>query len=832
MTGNRSDYERDDRGAPPHRVGVGRDVAEFGPAAEAIRSSEELYRNLFQSMTEGVALHELVKNGEGKVVDYRILEVNPAYEKIIGLERDDVVGRVASEVYGTGEAPYLDVYENVVKTREGCRFETYFEPYSIHFGISVFSPAPGRFATVFEDIGEQKRSLESLVEANAKLEAERERANRMAREAEQASVAKSEFLANMSHEIRTPLNGVIGMVNLLLQSGLTPEQQELAETARRSGDVLLSVITDILDFSKVEAGRLELESTGFDLRDVVEDAVDVLAPRAHEKGIEVACLLEGNVPTRVIGDPGRLRQIILNLAGNAIKFTTRGEVVVRVRLDEERDGRVSLRFGVSDTGIGIPEHMMGRIFEPFSQVDASTTRKYGGTGLGLVISKQLSELMGGKIWVESEVGKGSTFWFTVNLERQDDPAKRPKTVPDEICRKRILVVDDNAMNRLVVRQQLRGIGCRVEEAFDGRAALRKLRQAGKAGDPFDAAIIDMLMPGMDGEELGRRIRLEPELGEVILVLSTSMGKYRSKREAMSAGFAGFLTKPVKRAALIDCLSRVFGLIPDSDMDETAVEERSAPREGPRLRILLAEDNQVNQMVAVRLLEKRGFHVDVAGNGREAVDVLSKSPYDVVLMDVQMPEMDGMEATRTIRNPASPVLDHGIPVIALTAHAMKGDRERCFAAGMDDYASKPIVPEELMNAIERQSTRTGRVASEREAAATEAARVLFDMALLMDRLGGDRRLADEVVGLYLTDTPVRITRMREAMAARDAETVEREAETVTGASADVGAEKVGDAAFDLHLAVREGDLGDAEGLLARLESEFDDFRSTLFSPGQR
>ena len=668
-------------------------------AIEALRKAEAKYRSIFENAVEGI----FQTTPEGNY-----LSANPALARIYDYDSPEQlvasIGDIERQLYVDPgrrdefvrimeEQGMVSNFESQIYRRDGSVI------WISECARAVRDPQGNLeyYEGTVVDIRERKQSEALFREKEA---------------AEAASRAKSEFLANMSHELRTPLNGVIGMLDLLLDSSDSPQRKRYASIARNSADLLLSVINQVLDFSKIEAGKLELESVPFDLRSVLEESLEMLAPKATQKGLELTLDMPPELPTAVCGDSQRFRQVLVNLLGNAVKFTDRGHVRLRVRLAGETADRINVCVAVVDSGIGIPGQRLHRLFQSFSQVDASTTRQFGGTGLGLAISKRLVELMAGEIGVESTPGRGSSFWFRVPLAKQRMPARHAHLTSQALRGTRVLVVDDNATNREILFRQLSAWNVRVEMAADGASALAFMQRSCQQNEAIDLAIVDYHMPGMDGCELARQIAADESLRSVPLVMLTSLTSLSADESQGNAHVAARLTKPVRQSQLLDAIlqalstriateSTVAQFAPRRDSNRVGLPSHDPRRE--RARLLLAEDNEINRLVALEVLSIAGFVCDVAHNGREAIDRLLEVPYDVILMDCQMPDLDGLEATREIRQLESEAAlkarGYRVPIVALTANAIDGDQSRCLAAGMDHYLPKPLDAIQLVELLD-------------------------------------------------------------------------------------------------------------------------------------
>ncbi len=683
------------------------EIANLGEAINRMLESFQLSQKQkhqveerYQAFMNNIPAIALIKDSQS-----RILYINEPMSRTYNIKLDDVKGQVlASWIPEEIAKKIRSNDQEVLSTKRVMQFEEVIPTPDgvLHDWLNLRFPLDGPdgeplVGTIGIDITERKHVEAALQDAKEMAEA--------------ANQAKSEFLANMSHEIRTPLNGVVGMTDLALGTDLTSEQREYLDTVKLSADALLTVINDILDFSKIEAGKIDLETIDFNIRDHLEATLKTLAFRGDEKGLELLCEVVPEVPEMVRGDSNRLRQIVVNLVGNAIKFTNEGEIALKVRVDSEEHGDHVMHFMVSDSGVGIPPEKLELVFQPFSQADSSTTRKYGGTGLGLSISARLVEMMGGKIWVESKVGRGSEFHFTARLGTSEKAIEVGTIAPPEVLHGvKVLVADDNRTNRRILDGMLKRWGMNSTSVAAGEDALTALFTALKAGEPYGLVLTDMHMPKMDGFGLIERIRQSPELSAAIIMMLTSAGHRGDALRCQELGVAAYLLKPIRQSELREAIARVIGareqrgaipLITRYSLGDATVPTAV-------LHVLVAEDNAVNQRLALRLLEKRGHRVTVTADGREAVEAIANNKFDLVLMDIQMPKMDGFEATAIVREKEMHDGGH-IPIIALTANAMKGDRERCLASGMDGYLSKPIVPQELDELLEMYlARRTGTV----------------------------------------------------------------------------------------------------------------------------
>jgi two-component system, sensor histidine kinase and response regulator len=781
----------------------------FSRQTLALEGSEQRYRLIVESTFDAfVALDDA-----GQITDW-----STQAESMFGWNRDKAIGKSVSEIFPSDKnGEDTDHNLRALLARKAGRFQERIELTARRRDGHEF---PTEAAISSLQLGEKSLFTAFVHDVTKRKKEEREKEAAKAA-AEEGSRVKSEFLANMSHEIRTPLNGVIGMTDLALETELTREQRDYLDTVKLSADALLSVINSILDFSKIEAGKVDLEAVDFELRDCMESALKTLALRADEKGLELLCDVTTEVPDTVMGDPGRLRQILVNLVGNAIKFTDQGEVALRVEVERTEGHQVTLHFVVSDTGIGIAPEKAESIFESFAQADTSTTREYGGTGLGLTISKRLVELMGGRIWIESELGVGSHFHFTIQIVRSEAKLSTADgiTPPEMLAGVKVLVIDDNRTNRRILEGLLKSWGMEPTVVPGAEEALVALDESKKTGLSFQLIVTDMHMPKMDGFGLVERIKQTGGSATATIMMLTSGGHRGDAARCQHLGISAYLLKPVRKMELREAIAKVLGAnhgpaVPTPMVTRDSLQEERDPVK--MLDILLAEDNIVNQKLAVRLLEKRGHKVVVAGNGREALAALTHRSYDLVLMDVQMPEMDGITATTLLREREKLTGAHQV-VIAMTALVMKNDRERCLEAGMDGYLAKPIRAPELDEVLESrmvQQTTLHRT----ESPVPAPGRSPVNVDELLDRLDGDRVFLSELTELFREDYPRQVSAIHEAIQRNDAHGVKQASHALKGALSNLAASEAREMAANLERLGISGDLASASTALDGLEKE--------------
>jgi two-component system sensor histidine kinase/response regulator len=794
---------------PDHRAvrldGVITDLTERKVAEEELAQERRLLQTLMTYLPDNIYFKDR---------DSRFLCINAAMAQRFGLASpSEAAGKTDFDFFGRehasqalrDEQEVIATGRPIIGVEEKETWSDGHESWASTTKMPLRDPQ-GRIVGTFgvsRDVTERKQAQAELQKAKEAAEA----ANR----------AKSEFLANMSHEIRTPMNGILGMTELALDTHLTPEQREYLDLVKASAESLLGIINDILDFSKIEARKMHLDSVDFALRPHLDDVMRALALRAQQKGLELACRIAPDAPEFVRGDPGRLRQILINLIGNAIKFTAHGEVVVEVEPETRTEKDICLHFCVRDTGIGIPKEQQQNIFDAFTQVDHSTTRKYGGTGLGLTISAQLAAIMGGRLWVESDAGNGSVFHFTAQFGLCGAGAPPPPPAqPTHLHGLPVLVVDDNATNRRILEEVLSNWRMRPRAVDSGAAALAALQASALAGEPYELVLLDCHMPEMDGFTLAGHIQADPALSGATVLMLTSAGQPEDVERCRQLGVRAYLTKPVRQSELLETILATLGGSP-LHTRLAAAGEHAVPDGARPLHILVAEDNSVNQKLALALLRKQGHTATIANTGRAAIEAVAQEAFDVVLMDVQMPEMDGMEATAEIRR-RERQKGGRVPIIAMTAHAMKGDRERCLEAGMDGYVSKPIQMQELFSAIATLvPTAPAGSAPRSDAPAASENGAILDQAEALARVGGDWGLLKSLTEVFFDSYPVQLTQMREAINGGDAAGVYRLAHTLVGAVGIFGAPSALAAAARLEAMGREGKLTGATEAWKRLDS---------------
>jgi len=798
------------------------------------QESEERFRIISDSALDAI----IMMDEKGEIAFW-----NPAAEKIFGYTENESIGKsvhmmIAPQRYHDN---FFKAFEEFKKTGEGSAVGNVLElsalrkdrtEFPIEISLSAILIKENWWSVaLIRDITDRKQAEEELLKAkesaeaaNKQLQVAIENEKRLALVAESANLSKSTFLANMSHEIRTPMNGIIGMTQLALDTNLTDEQREYLELVQISAENLLTLINDILDFSKIEANKLELDLIDFNLRSCFDKTINTFSYRAHDKGLELIYQIKFDVPDELIGDPHRLRQIVVNLIDNAIKFTEKGEVALTIGVESESEKEVTLKFSISDTGIGIPYDRQKKIFNAFEQSDGSTTRKYGGTGLGLSISMQLVKLMEGKIYIESEAGVGSTFHFTAKFGLNDAP--RPVSKPLKFPRLKnisVIVADDNKTNRKILSDVLTRWSMKPDLYDSAENVLIGLEKARLQGKKYKLALFDVRMPTMDGFELTEKIKKNPDFEDIKVILLTSIGERGDSKRCREIGAEAYLTKPIKNQDLLDAIKTVLGQQDQKSKSDKLVTKHLIEENRRKYRILLAEDNEVNQKLAIKILEKRGHNVFVANNGEETLAALENDSFDLVLMDIQMPLKDGFETTRIIREMEKTMGAH-IPIVAMTAHAMKGDRERCLNAGMDDYISKPINAEKLFEIIDGITCIIKKINDNPNIDDSQKNTLNIDDVLL--RLDSDISLVNEIIQLFLEDTPQQLEKLNDYILIDDFNGIQQQAHTLKGSSANIGAEIMSDAAYELEKAVKRNDMEEISILCKNLIDKYDYLKTYL------